>query len=121
MSTTSSSGSEPRSGFGEAADTPEMPPIPDLPPDTRVAPAAQATEPPPAGDPVDAVRIDEPDVVLLLRQVAARMGGVSDSDALRRSLRTMLALYDAKAHGGTPLVRYDRDRMEQSVNLPGAS
>ena len=49
------------------------------------------------------------------------MGGVGDADALRRSLRTMLALYDAKAQGGTPLVRYDSKHMEQSVNLPGAS
>lgn len=90
-------------------------------PAEAAVPAGSHGAPPPADDPVDAVRIDEPDVVVLLRQVAARMGGVGDADALRRSLRTMLALYDAKAQGGTPLVRYDNKRMEQSVNLPGAS
>jgi hypothetical protein len=47
------------------------------------------------------------------------MGGDSEPDAVRRSLRTMLALYDAKAHGGKAVVRYGRT--EQLVNLPGVS
>ena len=61
----------------------------------------------------------DPETTGLLKEVATRMGGVSESDALRRSLRTMLALYDAKAQGGEPVVRYART--EQSVNLPGMS
>jgi hypothetical protein len=69
--------------------------------------------------PADELHIDEPDIAALLRQVATRMGGVSEPDALRRSLRTMLALYDAKAQGGEAVVRYGRT--EQLVHLPGAS
>jgi hypothetical protein len=61
---------------------------------------------------------NDPEVAGLLSEVAARMGDVRELDALRRSLRTMLALYDAKAVGGTPFIRYKGT--EQQVNLPGA-
>ncbi len=61
--------------------------------------------------------ISDPEVAGLLREVAARMGDAVELDALRRSLRTMLALYDAKAAGGTPVIRYNG--AEQQVNLPG--
>jgi hypothetical protein len=63
--------------------------------------------------------VNDPELAGLLSQVATKMGGANSSDALRRSLRTMLALYDAKAQGGQPVVRYGRT--EQAVNLPGAS
>jgi hypothetical protein len=68
-------------------------------------------------EPADAQIYDDPAVAGLLNEVAARMGDVSKRDAVHRSLRTMLALYDAKAVGGTPVIRY-KDT-EQQVNLPG--
>ncbi len=79
--------------------------------------AAKPVEAAPA-DTATAV-VTDPELAGLLSQVAIKMGGANSSDALRRSLRTMLALYDAKARGGQPVVRYGRT--EQAVNLPGTS
>jgi hypothetical protein len=63
--------------------------------------------------------LDAPDILALLSQVDKQMGAANMPDALRRSLRTILALYDAKANGGEPVVRFRRGRAEQAVNLPG--
>jgi hypothetical protein len=62
--------------------------------------------------------VSAPEVAGLLSEVATRMGDAPELDALRRSLRTMLALYDANAAGGTTIIRYNGT--EQHVNLPGA-
>jgi hypothetical protein len=58
----------------------------------------------------------------LLAEVAGKMQ-TDQHDALRYTLRAMLSLYDAKAEGGNPNVKYKRGRLrkdfEQGINLPG--
>jgi hypothetical protein len=59
--------------------------------------------------------IDDPELAPLLAQVARRMN-VTEREALNQALQTMLALYDARAAGGRPVIKYRG--AEQPVNLP---
>jgi hypothetical protein len=60
--------------------------------------------------------ITDPHLAALLADVAGRMH-VTPAQALGQALQTMIALYDSKAAGGRPVVRYRG--AEQPINLPG--
>lgn len=61
----------------------------------------------------------------LLAEVARKMGTNDPHTALRQSLATILALYEAKDEGAQPVVRYKsgalRRDYERDINLPGTS
>jgi hypothetical protein len=63
--------------------------------------------------------INDPELQQLLEVVAGQMGGLSQEYALRRSLETVLAMYQSSAQGGQPIIRYARTKTEQYINLPG--
>jgi len=70
--------------------------------------------------PQSAPLISDPELQQLLELVAKKMR-LPPEYALRRSLETILAMYTGTAQGGQPLIRYERTRTEQYINLPGAS
>lgn len=61
----------------------------------------------------------------LLAEVARKMGTNDPHTALRQSLATILALYEAKDEGAQPVVRYKggvlRRDYELDINLPATS
>jgi hypothetical protein len=63
--------------------------------------------------------VNDPDAQLLLDQLVRRMGGLTPVDALRRSLQTVLAMYDAQTQGGEPMIQYRRNKTQQQILLPG--
>lgn len=65
--------------------------------------------------------VSDPEAELLLKQVMGWMGNPTPQEALRRSLQTVLAMYQSKAQGGRPIIRYAKTKTEQQINLPGAS
>lgn len=64
--------------------------------------------------------ISDPELQRLLEIIAKRMGLPPES-ALRRSLETILVMYQSAVQGGQPIIRYPSSRTEQQIYLPGVA
>jgi len=81
-------------------------------------PPGQPPEPP---QPVQAQPlVSDPEAQLILKQVVEQMGNPAPEQALRRSLQTILVMYQSTEQGGQPIIRYPKTKTEQRINLPRA-